>query len=254
MSRRLIDKDRVREQRRQERLLLILERKFTPLFKAEIKRASAEMIKEFAKTGAAPNLPDDHAIRLGYIYKQLSVLTFEVFGERILDQGKSAGLVVETKDFAEFFQRVALDYIASEAIRTRITSVSASTRSQIVDLVIMGQESGFSVINIAQNIARTIPSIALQRAVLIARTETHGAANVGADQAARQLGLELRKEWVAAKDERTRLAHAEADGQVVDMDQPFDVDGEKLMFAGDPNGSAGNTINCRCAVSHIVVE
>jgi hypothetical protein len=25
-----------------------------------------------------------------------------------------------------------------------------------------------------------------------------------------------------------------------------------LMYPGDPNGSGGNIINCRCAISHIV--
>jgi len=94
--------------------------------------------------------------------------------------------------------------------------------------------------------------ISRQRGALIARTETHGAANYGPDGAARATGLDVRKEWVAAADERTRTTHAEADGQVVPIDQPFRVGGELLMFPGDPAGSGANIINCRCAISHIV--
>jgi uncharacterized protein with gpF-like domain len=94
--------------------------------------------------------------------------------------------------------------------------------------------------------------ISRQRGALIARTETHGAANYGADGAARATGLKLRKEWIAAEDERTRPDHNEANGQIVDMDQAFDVGGEALMYPGDPAGSAGNIINCRCGVSHVV--
>ena len=30
------------------------------------------------------------------------------------------------------------------------------------------------------------------------------------------------------------------------MDEPFEVDGEQLMYPGDPAGSAGNIINCQC--------
>ena len=90
------------------------------------------------------------------------------------------------------------------------------------------------------------------RGALIARTETHGAANYGADGAARATGLKLRKEWVSAEDERTRESHRLADGETVGMDQAFNVDGERLMYPGDPSASAGNVINCRCAVSHIV--
>jgi len=32
------------------------------------------------------------------------------------------------------------------------------------------------------------------------------------------------------------------------------VGGERLMYPGDPSGSAENVINCRCAVGHIPVE
>jgi uncharacterized protein with gpF-like domain len=42
--------------------------------------------------------------------------------------------------------------------------------------------------------------------------------------------------------------HLAADGQVQDIDEPFDVGGEQLMYPGDPAGSPGNTINCRCTV------
>jgi hypothetical protein len=43
-----------------------------------------------------------------------------------------------------------------------------------------------------------------------------------------------------------RMSHIAADGQVRDVNEPFDVDGEQLMFPRDPNGSAENTINCHC--------
>ena len=49
-------------------------------------------------------------------------------------------------------------------------------------------------------------------------------------------------------DSKVRDDHAEADGQEVGMDEAFDVGGEQLMYPGDPAGSAGNTINCRCTV------
>jgi hypothetical protein len=38
----------------------------------------------------------------------------------------------------------------------------------------------------------------------------------------------------------------------VPLDKPFNVGGEKLMFAGDPKGSAGNVINCRCSIAQVV--
>ena len=49
---------------------------------------------------------------------------------------------------------------------------------------------------------------------------------------------------LSALDSRTRPEHAEADGQVVGVDEPFIVGGEKLMFPGDRSGSPWNTYNC----------
>ena len=152
----------------------------------------------------------------------------------------------------EFFRRLALDYIGLEMIRRRITSVAETTRQQIVNQITRGQQAGEGIDDIAKRIAGNVGIISRHRGALIARTETHGAANYGADGAARATGLKLRKEWVAAEDERTRPDHNEANGQIVDMDQAFDVGGEALMYPGDPAGSAGNIINCRCAVSHVV--
>jgi len=54
------------------------------------------------------------------------------------------------------------------------------------------------------------------------------------------------KVWHSNKDERVRPAHLEADGQEVLWNEPFIVNGEELMYPMDPNGSPGNTINCRC--------
>ena len=64
--------------------------------------------------------------------------------------------------------------------------------------------------------------------------------------AATKMGIEMEREWVSALDARTRPEHAEADGQVVGVDEPFIVGGEKLMFPGDRSGSGWNIYNCRC--------
>lgn len=87
------------------------------------------------------------------------------------------------------------------------------------------------------------------RAKTVAVTEVHRAWNMGAFAfalaAQQQVGL-LTKRWVARDDSRTRPSHDRADGQTVFINQPFIVNMEPLMFPGDPNGSPGNVINCRC--------
>jgi SPP1 gp7 family putative phage head morphogenesis protein len=90
------------------------------------------------------------------------------------------------------------------------------------------------------------------RAEMIARTETISAANAGTLEGYKQTGLVNQKQWLTAEDERTREWHADADGQTVDIDEPFDVGGEELDFPGDPNGSPENIINCRCCVTSVM--
>lgn len=84
----------------------------------------------------------------------------------------------------------------------------------------------------------------------IARTEANRINNYASIEAARQGGLE-KKVWVSALTSDTREAHAAADGQAVGMDDSFLVGGELLQYPGDPNGSAGNVINCLCTITFI---
>ena len=62
------------------------------------------------------------------------------------------------------------------------------------------------------------------------------------------------KEWVAILDNVTRIGHAEADGQVVPIDEPYEVEGEQLMYPGDMSlgASIDNVINCRCSSVPII--
>lgn len=88
----------------------------------------------------------------------------------------------------------------------------------------------------------------MRRAERIARTELQVARSHAVFTSARMLadaGVRVRKMWNAAHDERTREWHAAADGQVRDVNDPFDVGGEPLMFPGDrEHGSAENVIQC----------
>ena len=83
----------------------------------------------------------------------------------------------------------------------------------------------------------------------IARTEGHRIqeqATFDAMLEAKNAGADVVKQWDATLDDRTREEHAEADGQIREIDEPFDVGGEQIMMAGE--GSAENCINCRCHV------
>ena len=231
-----------------------LDARFTPAVSRRIAQASRQMVDMFEHTGEVGIAPD-HYGQIEDEFKRMAETAALVFGGRIIEQGKAAGFVLERKEgFADMMARLAMQYIAQEAIRRRITSIAETTRNRIVSLVEQGYEAGFGQQEIARTIRDRIPSMSLVRGALIARTEVHGAAQFGADSAARSAGLQLRKEWVASGDERTRRDHRRADGQVVGMDEPFIVGGERLMYPGDSAGRADQTINCRCVHSFIVVD
>lgn len=89
------------------------------------------------------------------------------------------------------------------------------------------------------------------RAEMIARTETMSSVNFGQQIVYQEEGVE-RKEWLATLDNETRDAHAEVNGDTVDIDEPFTVGGETLEYPGDPSGSAENVINCRCTILPVI--
>ena len=119
-----------------------------------------------------------------------------------------------------------------------------------------GLSQGSSYADITRTIAREMVGDysrfnggALYFANRITRTEGHRIQNqaaLDAQHRAKDKGADIVKQWDATLDKRTRPAHAAADGQLREIDDPFDVWGEKLEAPGI-GGSAKNVIHCRCA-------
>ncbi len=90
-----------------------------------------------------------------------------------------------------------------------------------------------------------------QRAVRISRTISTAAANGGRLEGWKQSGRVSKKKWRSAGNQRTRKDHKDANGQIVEIDKPFEVGGEELMYPGDPSGSAKQIVNCRCTMQAV---
>jgi hypothetical protein len=89
-----------------------------------------------------------------------------------------------------------------------------------------------------------------KRSVSIATVETQNSAETAKEIEAQIVipdTAQITKEWVSRGDNKVRPAHISADGQVVAVNEPFTVMGERLMYPGDPAGSAANIVNCRCS-------
>lgn len=93
------------------------------------------------------------------------------------------------------------------------------------------------------------------RALTIARTEALAAYNGGRFASyvslAKAVGGPHEKIWLATHDHRTRFTHTATGGgdlQRVPLLEPFTIGAAPMMYPGDPEGPADETINCRCTI------
>lgn len=131
---------------------------------------------------------------------------------------------------------------------TQIQEINSYTETMIREQIKQGELNGESIPELSDRIIQYFDDAEQYRITRISRTETISASNNAAMMGMKESGVVEKKEWLAALDERTREWHAEADGQVTEIDGAFVVDGEDLDCPGDPSGSPENTINCRCTV------
>lgn len=120
-------------------------------------------------------------------------------------------------------------------------------RSEIAQGVIQGK----SIPKIAESLANVVPNRNKKQMVLHARTAMTSAQNGGRMERfkeAEDMGIEMQKVWIATLDDRTRETHQELDGQAVDLEEDFEVEGMRIRYPGDPWADPSLTYNCRCTL------
>lgn len=103
----------------------------------------------------------------------------------------------------------------------------------------------------AKQIANEIAKRNRNAAIRNARTYTTAAENKGRIDSydrAEQMGIKVKKKWMATLDDRTRVEHRHLDGQVRENDEPFETDGYEIMYPGDPDAEPEMIYNCRCTL------
>lgn len=110
-----------------------------------------------------------------------------------------------------------------------------------------GIAGGMSYSEIAKNISRTTKA-PMARARTIVQTESHRiqqTARHNARVTAKNKGADIVKQWNSTLDGGTRDTHRKLDGQIRELDEPFEVGGMKAMYPGD-FGDPAEDCNCRC--------
>lgn len=133
----------------------------------------------------------------------------------------------------------------------------AWNRRNISNAVTQGIIQGESVDKIAKRIAKQTASKNMDAMTRYARTALTSAQNAGRMEMlheAQDMGIKVKKKWLATLDKRTRDVHRELDGQVVDVDEPFHSSLGDIMYPGDPAAEPGNVYNCRCTLVYVYPE
>ena len=121
-------------------------------------------------------------------------------------------------------------------------------KKQITKSVTSSILQGKSIKNMADDLQKRIATMSRDSAIRTARTAVTGAQNAGrmdSYAAAEKMGIQLKKEWLATLDARTRHSHAMLDGEQVAQDKKFS---NGCRFPGDPQGPPWEIYNCRCTL------
>jgi hypothetical protein len=149
-----------------------------------------------------------------------------------------------------------LNYLEAFLSDEVLFKVNATTRRKLQDVLGESITEGWTIEKTVEKL-ESLPFTKIQAARIV-RTETTRAANVGTMAAVDTSEYEQVKEWIAARDMRTRgfnpkdhADHWNLDGKVVDVGEKFtDEKSEaQLSFPGDPDVGPENTVNCRCSIA-----
>ena len=163
-------------------------------------------------------------------------------GFTLWDEDTVRRLIVEEPDVMPY-------YPPKRAVQRGIDL--AYGKSQITKNVTSSILQGLTVKQMADNLQERIATMSRVSAVRAARTAVTAAENAGrmdSYHAAEKMGIKMRKRWLSTLDGRTRHSHAILDGQTVDVDKPFKVDGREIRFPGDPQAAPYLVYNCRCSL------
>ena len=137
----------------------------------------------------------------------------------------------------------------SEGLYAALGKDTSRLSKQIATEISRGISNAATYAEIARNIA-SFSNIPKNNAARIARTEAHriqNKATADAQWKAKEKGADVVKQWDSTLDGRTRDSHRKLDGQIRELDEPFEVNGMTAMQPGD-FGDPAEDCNCRCAL------
>jgi len=152
------------------------------------------------------------------------------------------------------FDTRRVDTEARSLVGSMIDNIQTTQRDEVRRIINAGVNQGSTITEVQRAIAtdKTFSPMSARR---IARTETTKLATAGtqaAIQEASDLGVDVKLEWVSARDEHVRDAHQELDGEKVSPGELFTYNGATAEGPGQ-FGVGELDINCRCWAAPFVM-
>lgn len=233
-----------------------------------LKNINNEFKSHYSKTGIIPNISDKQK-QLESILNDHHVKVANSFSNNIRNKlGNPSNndhiqrkLEANIKGYAA--QRSHL--MSHKILDTTKDNIDKTVKDINVSLALAGKDVTDE--NVAKMASNSLTSRFVGRSNIISITETQIAAETGKSLEYKTMDdfdveyddkpisdIVGQKMWVAILDDHTRSDHAEADGQMVDKEEPYDVGGEQLMIPGDDSlgASEENIINCRCSSEDVI--
>ena len=230
---------------------------YSPKFKKELQK----QVDTYCRTQNY-NAISDKALKktIQKLHVAMGVKMAQISNKVVKRSVKGIYEAFETKSAqTDLFAYVILQYLENQGLSQLAYDITETTKEQIRRFLIQASEKNYTL---PETIALLrVSGITDYRAELIARTETGRAANIGSMVGTASTGLVTLKEWISARDNRTRriprdqFDHLNMDGIKIPFDAKFKLQNKKggfdlMLHPCDSSGSAGDVCNCRCTLGY----
>ena len=234
----------------------------------ELLELNRQFVTQYTRTGRVLNVLEFHTDFVA-LFKRHYRRTKRVFGNQIRRNLAEQKSCRETKQLQEDIETAQNLYIAQESnsrSQATLITVDRQLRQSVVfaeqQIIEEQQEEEIPLFFLLGVPTAAVAAIAGNKFKSLIPAKSSFIASLAIQDGAEEMKLieaeimeqrgaiqNSNKQWQALLDERTRLSHASADGQVVGLRENFIVQGQSLSRPGDLSHGAtmDNIANCRCS-------
>jgi hypothetical protein len=223
----------------------------------------AKQLKSFSK--AVEKFPYGAIYEIdNYFDEKPLAKAYELMVRQTANEFQIKDPTILTKSITADVWRTLVNSYLSTIGGERITEINNFTKKYVLNrlrpILTDGIDKGLGIAEIGRMIVSDIAEysgiFAKYRSERIARTEIIGTSNWASITSVESSGVKdrLLKKWHVTVDGRERETHLEMiDKPAIPIDDFFEVRNvsggvDRMKYPGDPSGSAGNVIQCRCAI------